>query len=288
MKKYIITGATGMVGSYLHQNPHFQKIEAILPTRGQMDLNNPGQCHDFIMDTGADIVVHLSAETNVDLCETDRDGAEKRNYFASQAIANACKLRAIPMVYMSTAYIFGGEKKQCYNENDTPQPLNHYGMTKWLGEEAVRDILPDNHIIIRPSWMVGGGPARDNKFVGKIMEKLRGGVRELQIVDDQFGSLSYSKNVVSDIFSLINANFRGVFHSASNGVISRLDMARFMVEYLGLNVTITPCSANQFARKTPLADSYGISTIHPQYNQNHHDWQADLAEYLKEFLVNGL
>ncbi len=277
-----------MVGSYLHQNPHFQTIEAILPTRTEMDLNKPGQCHNFVVYSQADIVVHLSAETNVDLCETDRDGAHTRNVLASQAIANACKLRGIPMVYMSTAYIFGGEKKQCYNENDTPEPLNHYGMTKWLGEQAVRDILPDNHIIIRPSWMVGGGPARDNKFVGKIMEKLRGGVSELQIVDDQFGSLSYSKNVVSDIFSLINANFRGVFHSASRGVISRLDMARFMVDTLGKNVNITAVSANQFARKTPLADSYGIDTIHQQYNYNHHDWQTDLGEYLKEFIPDGL
>ncbi len=279
MPKIFITGSTGMVGGYVKQSPYLENYTAFMPNRADFDCNDPDQIYQKICDNPCDITLHLAAETNVDLCQTHPELAFLRNTKATIAIAEAVKKNKGFLIFISTAYIFGKEIKDFYREDDNAGALNHYGQSKLYAEQAIREILPKHHIIIRPSWMVGGGMVRDIKFVGKIMQILQSGKTELQIVKDQFGSLSFAKNVVDDIFRLLNAGFIGDFHSASIGKINRCDLARAMAQKFAPNIKINEISASQFARTTPLADSYALQSIHQDKFPNR-PWHRDFDEYL--------
>ena len=172
-KKLLVTGAGGMVGHYAKGifsnfdltfsdiSGHFEKL----------DVTDPIVAKEVILKIKPHIVLHLAAITDVDMCQRDEKLAYKCNQSGTKNVALACKDINAAMIYISSGSVFSGALGRPARETDAPDPVNIYGKSKLAGEKEVSSILK-KYYIIRAGWMIGGGPDKDKKFVGKIMKKI--------------------------------------------------------------------------------------------------------------------
>jgi len=219
MATLLITGATGMLGGYVLSMAEAQGHETIAPSRSQFDLKDLGSIAAFIKKAKPAFVLHLAAQTDVDSCERDPAIAARINVLATQEIAKATAEVGGWLGYVSTSNVFGGGDKIIYNELDLPNPVNYYGRSKLWGEHAVTKYLPFNHLIVRAAWMIGGGPDKDHKFVGKIVSQIRGGATEIKAVDDKYGTITVARDLAGFLLASTNEGRCGLFHFASKGAL---------------------------------------------------------------------
>jgi dTDP-4-dehydrorhamnose reductase len=153
------------------------------------------------------------------------------------------------MVYISTGSVFDGTKEVPYHEFDVPNPVSVYARSKYEGERAVRELVPE-HYIVRAGWMFGGGP-EDKKFVAKMIGLAR--EREvLRAVDDKFGSPCYTVDVSRRCLELIDTGRYGTYHAANDGWCSRYEMAQAIIEFAGIaSCRVEPCSSDEFPLPAP-------------------------------------
>ncbi|MGY3449819.1 SDR family oxidoreductase [Bradyrhizobium sp. USDA 4353] len=280
-----MTGSTGMLGRYVMGLLIDQGLSPIAPDRSQCNLINPEAVYSFVKGERPDIVLHLAAETDVDLCERDPTRAGIANHLATDAIARASQEIGAWMLYISTSNVFGGEGKLIYNELDQPSPMNYYGRSKLLGEQSIRLRIPDQHLIIRAGWMIGGGAAHDHKFVGKIVAQIRNRVPEIKAVRDKLGTITSAKLLAELIVStVLEERKMGTLHFCSEGVTTRFQIAQAMAQYLKFEGRVTGVSSPVFPLSAPRPQSEGIETIYPMsIKVNAGTWQSALSQYLEEF-----
>lgn len=288
--KVFVTGASGMLASdvipQLIQQKHqviatdFKpRSEGVLP----LDITEKDKVFQATQEYKPDYVFHFAAETNVDLCDQDPDHAFRVNTIGTESVALACQRYKVRMVYISTAGVFYGDKKEPYTEFDTPNPINIYGHSKLQGEVIVRNLLSE-YFIFRPGWMVGGWEI-DKKFVCKIVQQLKEGKRELRVVADKFGSPTFTKDFAKNIMNVVNTERFGLYHMTNQGSCSRHEVALKIVEYMGLKdkVKVHAISSSEFPLPAPRADSemmrnYKLDLL--GLNQMPH-WQESLEDYIK-------
>lgn len=271
-QKILITGADGMVGSYINFG--------IKTDKNTLDISDEKAVKNFFDKYRPEVVLHLAAETDVDLCERDPSRGYKINTFGTYNIATAARNFNAKMVYISTTAVFDGKKNELYSEEDAPNPQNIYGRTKYLGEIMVKDIVPE-YLIIRAGWMFGGGPQKDKKFVAKIIKQLN--LPEIKVVNDKTGSLTFGKDLIKGIQILLKENRTGIYHLANKGLGSRYDIACEIARLLKPSVKIIPVSSDYFNLDAPRgAETLGskIDIMRP--------WQEALKEYLQTEWKNYL
>ena len=186
MKKILVTGADGMLGEAIQKV--FNKDEVCLTDIKELDVRIPIK----EMCPKPDYIFHLAAETDLEYCETYPRHAYYTNTigtFNMTALANSLD---IPIIYISTAGVFGNAKAEYFDESSNPDPINTYGRSKYYGEIAVRTY--PKHYIFRISWAFGGG-TRDRKFVMKICKQISAGKTCIEAIDDKSGSPSYTRDV---------------------------------------------------------------------------------------------
>jgi dTDP-4-dehydrorhamnose reductase len=284
MKKVLITGASGMLGSYVGTQLQGSDYEIIAPPRSQFDLADAKGCRQRILDLRPDAILHLAAETDVDLCERDPGHAALLNVRATGAIACAAQEVGAWLLYVSTASVFGAEK-MIHNEIDLPAPVNYYGRSKLFGEYEVNKYCPSNSLIVRTCWVMGGGAARDHKFVGKIVQQIRQGAPALRAVADSFGTITPASHLARFICNSLAARRVGLFHFAAKGVVSRLDIAREIANHFSYKGEVQPVSACLFPLSAPRPTFEAIESIYLQAEDidQPRSWREHLAEYLAEF-----
>ncbi len=288
--KTLITGSAGMLGSALRptlaQRGH--KVFATdLVQAGEveyLDVRNYKEVADVIARVRPDMVMHLAAETDVDKCEVEPDHAFLTNTIGTQNVALECQKRIIPMVYISTIGVFWGDKPEPYTEFDTPNPINIYGQSKLEGEKIVQNLL-QRYYIVRAGWMVGGGPDKDKKFVGKIVRQIKE-AKSLKAVCDKIGSPTYTFDFCSCLTDLIATGYYGLYHCTNKGYGSRFDVAKKIVEFLGrTDVTVEPVSSAYF----PLPAARARSEMSRNYKLellgigNTRNWEDALREYISKY-----
>jgi len=263
--KVLVTGVEGMAGSYVHFG--------IRPPERELDVTNREAVFAHFERYRPTHVLHLAAETDLEVCERDRERAYQTNALGTYYVVLACRHYDTKMVYVSTAGVFDGGKGEPYAEDDPAHPKNVYGTTKLLGEMFVRDLLP-NHLIARACWMFGGGPSRDKKFVAKIIRQLP--QPEIKAVNDKFGSPTFEKDLIAKIRELMATDASGTFHLVNEGSVSRFDIAAAIVEILGAPTRITPVGSDYFDKNLTRADSEVLASkigfMRP--------WREALREYL--------
>jgi dTDP-4-dehydrorhamnose reductase len=250
--RILLSGAAGMLGSALCPTLKKRRHEVfatdLAPATDEMkllDVRNFKQVEAMVKDVKPDIFMHLAAETDVDRCELEPDHAYMTNTIGTQNVALACQRQGIVMVYISTIGVFYGDKIEPYTEFDTPNPINVYGQSKLEGEKIVQSLL-NKYYIVRAGWMVGGGPARDKKFIGKIIRQLDE-TKILRAVDDKIGSPTYTIDFSRCLSDLIETGFFGLYHCTNKGYCTRFDVAKKIIEILGRNdVTVKPVSSAHF------------------------------------------
>jgi dTDP-4-dehydrorhamnose reductase len=242
--KCFITGASGMLGEALirsldregmdnQKDPHSLMLidkmsisQRIIP----IDILEHEKIGEAVHNFRPDIIFHLAAETNVDLCETKPEYCFQINAEATKFLAETALINNCVFVYISSAAVFPGTREEPYKEEDEVGPVNIYGRSKLLGEEAVRKTLK-KYFIIRAGWMFGGG-ALDKKFIQKIFSQISNGVTSLKVVNDKYGSPTYTMDLAQNMLDLIKTPKYGLYHMSNGGIASRYEIAREMLKLL--------------------------------------------------------
>lgn len=238
MLKILVTGGSGLLGSKIVEaaKKEYEVIPAhntasLFPNSIKIDITAEGEVSRILSEFKPDAVIHAAAETNVDKCETDKKHAWKVNVEGTKNIATACNKIGAKLVYISTDYVFDG-KKGSYTEEDKPNPINYYGLTKLEGEKHVTKICK-NHVIARSSVLYGWHPRKQN-FATWIINSLTQG-KQVSIVDDHYNSPTLTDNLANAMLELAGSDKVGVLHVAGSTRIDRFNFALEIAKTFGLD-----------------------------------------------------
>lgn len=289
--KILVTGAAGMLGSSLVPTLRGQGHK-VYPTDIEtsdegmefLDVRDREEVFKSVRSLRPDLIMHLAAETNVDRCEIETDHAFKTNTIGTQNVALACQRNNAIMVYISSAGVFDGQKKQPYIEYDEPNPINVYGRTKLEGEKIVEELL-DKYFIVRAGWMVGGGE-KDKKFVAKIIKQINEGAKELYAVSDKLGTPTYAPDFSKVIAKIIKTNHYGLYHLACKGSGTRYDVAKKILDFLGkTDIKLIPVTSEFFSKDYPAprppSEMMNNFMLELQGMNTMRTWQEALKEYIE-------
>ena len=271
MKKCLVTGANGMLGQDLCPILEANGYQVIRTDVAEMDITNSSEVEKVISTEKPDVVIHCAAYTNVDKAEEDIELARLINKTGSENIAKACAKNDCIMVCISTDYVFDGELRNGpYKPTDKTAPLNNYGLTKWEGEEAVRNYC-SKHYIIRTSWLYGIHGKNFVETMISLADK-----PELKVVNDQVGCPTWTVELAKGILKLLKTKEYGIHHVCGSGQTSWYEFAKEIFKQANVNVNLKPCTTEEFPRlaKRPV---YSVMFN----NKICRDWKESLKDYFK-------
>jgi len=289
--KILVTGAAGMLGTsllpVLENCGHSvlgTDINFVSDSIRRLDVRNGGEMLAMAQDYRPDMLFHLAAETDLEICETQVDYAFEENFLGTQHACVVCRNLDIPLVYVSTAGVFDGTKDGPYTEFDRPNPINVYGQSKYQGERIVRETLPQ-HYIIRAGWMIGGGE-RDKKFVHKILDRLDHGAKTIHAVTDKIGTPTYAPAFSVVLEKLVRTRCYGTYHLACKGRASRYEVAAKILETLGRNdINLKAVSSDFFSTEffapRPRSEEMRNYVLDLMSMNEMPHWTDSLETYLK-------
>lgn len=252
-----------------------------------LDFRNFEDYEKDVCEFKPDYLFHLGAYTDLEFCEQHPDDTYNTNTLAVEnAVFIASKLK-IPLLYISTAGIFDG-KKMLYDEWDMPNPLGNYARAKYAGERYVIENM-DRYLVCRAGWMMGGGPAKDKKFVQKIMKQIKDGRTELFVVNDKDGTPTYTHDFARNVRLLLAKEYWGLYNMVCGGETSRLEVAREIVKILGLEsrVKVQAVASDYFSKEyfadRPACERLVNRKLNIRNLNIMRDWKVALREYLKEY-----
>lgn len=225
-----------------------------------------------------DIIINLAAYTNVDECETDKANAYKINTLGVKNLASICKELDVPMLHISTDYIFDGTKPTPYLEWDEPSPISIYGETKAESEIWVKQIL-EKYWIVRSSGLYGkGGENFVDTIISNAKEK---GV--LKVVTDQIGSPTYTVDLADAIVKLINTDCYGIYHVTNSDWCSWYDFAKTAFEFANVKCEIIPILSDEINRPAKRPKNFRLLNFMWENSmfQPLRPWQVALKEYIR-------
>ena len=279
--RVLVTGAKGMLGTDLCQEWKTQGYEIYATDIQEMDVREPMQVQNAFGDLKPELVLHLAALTDVDGCECEPEEAYRTNTIGTQNMALACQKYTVPLVYISTISVFDGNKCEPYTEFDTPNPQSWYSRAKHEGEKVIERLL-QRYYIVRAGWMFGGGK-EDKKFVTKIIRLARQHDR-LNIVDDKFGSPTYTIDLARGIEKLIHTHTYGTYHMVNTGgYCSRFEFAQAIIELANISsCRLLPVNSATFP--LPAVRPRMEAARNFQFYLRGWDWMPTWKESLKEYI----
>jgi dTDP-4-dehydrorhamnose reductase len=241
--RVLLTGAGGQLGQAVEQG--WTGHEIMARTRAELDIVDLAAVRSVLESVRPDLVVNAAAYNAVDGAESDPEGAFAANAVGPRHLALATAERDLPLVHVSSDYVFDGCAGRAYHEFDETSPCSVYGRSKLAGEDAVRAHNP-RHQIVRTAWLYS--PVGRNFAL--TMRSLAGR-GEVRVVCDQFGSPTYVPHLSLGLERLAETGVYGTFHLASAGVASWYDLARALFRELGLGVEVLPIPTSEYP--TPAA-----------------------------------
>jgi dTDP-4-dehydrorhamnose reductase len=284
--KILVTGANGQLGNEIRRLcRNFPGLEFIFTDVDMLDITNPDAVSVFMEASKPAIVVNCAAYTNVDGAEVNVKNVRKINSLAPQVLAAACAMQDAFLIHISTDYVFDGESKVPYNEDDETNPISVYGNSKLEGEEKIKTVF-DNYLIIRTSWMYS---EFGHNFVRSIIALAK--EREtLEIVNDQIGSPTYARDLANCIIDIIiksilnpKAYLPGIYHYANQGNCSWYDFAQEILNIYGLkSCKLIPVSTEQYpaVAKRPKYSVLDTSKVRESFGIGIPNWKDSLRECL--------
>ena len=269
MKKVLLTGADGMLAKDFRPILEQNGYDVISKNKAEMDITDLNQVESIFSIINPNIVVHCAAYTKVDDAEENPELADKVNHVGTENIAKLCAKYNSLLIYISTDYVFDGKSKTPYLPDSTPNPINIYGKTKFLGEQAVIENCKD-YIIARTSWLYGKHGKNFVETMIKLSEK-----PELKVVNDQIGCPTWTVDLSNALVKLLNDNKRGIYNICGAGSTSWYGFAQEIFKLMNLNVNLIPCQTSEFPQK---AKRPKFSVMYN--NDLCRNWKLALKEYL--------
>lgn len=234
MIRILVCGKDGQLATCLNARASKFGIKLFCFGRPEVDLTIPETIFETIAATKPDIVVNVAAFTNVDLAEDMQEQAMLVNGEGARLVSEACFIYHLPIIHISTDYVFDGENIFSYNENDITAPIGAYGRSKLLGEDKVIAANP-RHIILRTSWVYS---EFGKNFLKTMLNLAQSGKEELRVVEDQFGNPTYAMDLADAIIEIAQnitsepdeKKLYGIFHLAGTGATNWANFAAKIFE----------------------------------------------------------
>lgn len=283
----LVTGGTGQVGSAFVRQAALNGVTTFAPQRSQLNLLGTDTIADFVRASKWSAIVNCAAYTAVDRAESEPELAHAINAVAPGILAQEAANANIPIIHISTDYVFDGSKNGYYLESDIVNPMSVYGRTKEAGERAVRD-ANSSHAIIRTAWVVS---AEGNNFINTMLRLARE-KNEVRIVDDQTGSPS-SANDIAEALLAVTRQLEGrkdTWHFTNSGEASWYDLAVHIfasVQKHGKPVPqVIPISSAEYptAAKRPTNSRLATQKFVADFELKPRPWQAAVTEILAQRL----
>ncbi len=281
--KIVVTGGQGQLGS------DCQKVMApnheVHPfDSSQLNITDQGQVGEILQSIRPDVIINCAAYTAVDNCESDKEQCMLVNSSGPAILAREAERLQAKLIHISTDYVFDGNKPipEPYLENNQVAPLSIYGTSKLAGENLIR-AETENHLIIRTAWLYG---LEGGNFL-KTMFRLASQHPEktLKVVNDQFGSLTWTHRLALQIERLLDTQLTGVIHATAEGSSSWYEGARLFLDALGIPFSMIPCDTAEYPtparrpRNSILENSIlkekGLNVMKP--------WDEDVREFARIF-----
>ncbi len=280
----LVTGGNGQLGCALRLASAESRHRYIFTDIDELDITSAKAIDEFFSKENIDIVINCAAYTAVDLAEEQEAKAEEINHKAVALLAEVCAQHNATLIHISTDYIFSGENRKAYIEEDTPAPLNAYGRTKLAGEIAVAK-SGCKSIILRISWLY----SEFGKNFVKTIRNLTATHKEIKVVADQFGTPTYAGDLAGAIVQIIEGGKYdkcGVYNYSNRGECSWHDFAVEIVRQSGNdNCKIAPCTTAEYPTKA-MRPRYSVldkNKFTATFGIEIPAWQESLAECIKKF-----
>lgn len=242
--KILVTGVRGQLGYDVMNELAERGIPATGVDIDEMDITDAGSVERVIREVSPDAVIHCAAYTAVDAAEENEELCRRVNGEGTRNIAVVCRELDIKMLYVSTDYVFSGLGDRPWEPEDERKPVSVYGQTKYEGELAVQELL-DKYFIVRIAWVFG---INGKNFV-KTMLKLAESHDTLRVVNDQFGSPTYTYDLAKLLADMILTEKYGVYHATNEGICSWYEFACAIFREAGVSVNVVPVTTEEYGAK---------------------------------------
>ena len=268
MKKILIVGASGMLGSKMVAlySGHYEVVGtyATHPIENNnaymLDVCDRVSTAELLEKISPDLVIDVHAIADMEYCENNQEEAWRVNVEGSKNLAECARNANSKYILISSTDVFDGKLRKPYTENDEPNPINYYGVTKLAAENAVNGVFPDS-IIARSALLFGEGGTRKSHFTGWLMQKLREG-KEVTVVTDQVTNITYVDHLADFVIRLYESGAKGLFHTAGKDIVSKFQFAKKIATEFGLDgnlIAPTTTEKLNFHAKRPLWTGLDIS-----------------------------
>lgn len=242
--RILVTGGKGQLGADLCDELSKRGHTVFKADIDEMDITNPEQTSAVIREFATETVIHCAAYTNVEMAEEQIDICRKINALGTKNVAKVCQELDIPMIYISTDYVFNGQGEHYWKTDDERAPISAYGQTKYEGELAVTEYL-EKYFIVRISWVFG---IHGNNFV-KTMLNLAKTRDQLTVVSDQIGSPTYTPDLAVLLADMIVTDHYGTYHATNEGLCSWYEFACEIFRQAGLSIQVKPVPSAEYITK---------------------------------------
>lgn len=282
--KVLVTGVKGQLGFDVTRELNKRGHQAVGVDVDEMDITDENKVLEVVCGEKPGAVIHCAAWTAVDKAESFADKVYEVNALGAKYIAEACKKIGAKMSFISTDYVFDGSGDAPHKTTDERRALSVYGRTKIQGEDFVREAL-DKFFIVRITWAFG---VNGGNFVKTMLKLADSGKTELNVVNDQIGSPTYTVDLARLLVDMVESERYGVYHATNEGFISCYDFAREIFSLAGKTVKVNPVTTEEYLKlvpqqaKRPLNSRLDKSDLVKNGFEPLPDWRDALARYLKE------
>lgn len=276
--KVLVTGVKGQLGYDVVNELQKRGMEAVGVDIAEMDITDAAGVHEVITKAAPDAVIHCAAYTAVDAAEDNIELCRRVNADGTANVARACKELDIKMIYISTDYVFDGQGERPWEPDDERHPLNVYGQTKYEGELAVQKAL-EKYFIVRIAWVFG---VNGKNFV-KTMLRLSENNSRITVVNDQFGSPTYTYDLARLLVDMVLTDKYGIYHATNEGICTWYDFACEIFRQAGIEMEVVPVSAAEYKAKAKRPENSRMNKDKLVQNgfERLPSWQDALKRYME-------
>jgi len=281
--KILVAGGKGQLGTdcvRVFRETH----EVLAIDLDELDITRLADLEALVKKFMPNIIINCAAYTQVDSCETEKDLAWNVNVIGTENLVKCVEKHGSRLIHISTDYVFDGSKRvpESYVETDEPNPVSCYGKTKYESEKVVRSAA-DRHVIVRSAWMYG---VNGHNFLKTMLNlALKNPENEIKLVDDQYGSPTWSYRLALQIQRIIDAKARGIYHATAEGYCTWFELAGYFLKKMEVSHNIVQCSSKEYPTPAKRPKNSILENRHLKEKGINvmPQWQNDIDRFVSGF-----